>query len=98
MISGMILNLLSDAKIRLYRLSHFFEDKPMPLIFPWKPDIVPSNFTEERSGNVLDEFYRSNPQKILRVKVFMEFMRQISQQPIDPLVLKVNYVAMYTGL
>ncbi len=64
MISGMILNLLSDAKIRLYRLSHFFEDKPMPLIFPWKPDISPSNFTEERAGNVLDEFYRSNPQKI----------------------------------
>jgi transposase len=64
MISGMILNLLSDAKIRLYRLSHFFEDKPMPLIFPWKPDISPSNFTEERAGNVLDEFYLSNPQKI----------------------------------
>src|SRR5665811_915370 len=63
MISGMILNLLSDAKIRLYRLSHFFEDKPMPLIFPWKPGIVPANFTEERAGNVLDEFYRSNPQK-----------------------------------
>lgn len=64
MISGMILNLLSDAKIRLYRLSHFFEDKPMPLIFPWKPGIVPANFTEERAGNVLDELYRSNPQKI----------------------------------
>src|SRR5665811_1730442 len=64
MISGMILNLLSDAKIRLYRLSHFFEDKPMPLIFPWKPNLTPSNFTEERGGNVLDEFYRSNPQKI----------------------------------
>src|SRR3972149_6815519 len=64
MISGMILNLLSDAKIRLYRMSHFFEDKPMPLIFPWKPDIDSSNFTEERAGNVLDEFYRSNPQKI----------------------------------
>lgn len=64
MISGMILNLLSDAKIRLYRLSHFFEDKPMPLIFPWKPGIAPSNFTEERAGNVLDEFFQSNPQKI----------------------------------
>jgi transposase len=63
-ISGMILNLLSDAKIRLYRLSHFFEDKPMPLIFPWNPKITPSNFTEERAGNVLDELYRSNPQKI----------------------------------
>ncbi len=64
MISGMILNLLSDAKIRLYRMSHFFEDKPMPLIFPWKPKLVSSNFTEERAGNVLDELYRSNPQKI----------------------------------
>jgi len=28
------------------------------ILNPWKPDIVPSNFTEERSGNVLDEFYR----------------------------------------
>jgi transposase len=64
MISGMILNLLSDAKIRLYRLYHFFEDKPMPLILPWNPKIKPSDFTEERAGNVLDEFYRSNPQKI----------------------------------
>lgn len=64
MISGMILNILSDAKIRLYRLSHFFADKPMPLIFPWNLKITPSNFTEERAGNVLDELYRSNPQKI----------------------------------
>jgi Transposase len=66
-ISGMILNLLSDAKIRLYRLSHFFEDKPMPLIFPWNPKITSSNFTEERAGNVLDELYRSNPQKIFSI-------------------------------
>jgi len=55
MISGMILNLLSDAKIRLYRLYHFFDDKPMPLIFLWKPNLTPSNFTEERTGNVLDD-------------------------------------------
>src|SRR5574341_1551852 len=51
MISGMILNLLSDSKIRLYRLSRFFEDKPMPLIFPWNSDILSSDFTEERAGN-----------------------------------------------
>jgi transposase len=63
MISGMILNLLSDSKIRLYRLSRFFEDKPMPLIFPWNPNISPSDFTEERAGNVLDELFRSDPQK-----------------------------------
>lgn len=64
MISGMILNLLSDSKIRLYRLSRFFEDKPMPLIFPWNPNISPSDFTEERAGNVLDELFRSDPQKV----------------------------------
>jgi len=64
MISGMILNLLSDSKIRLYRLSQFFEDKPMPLILPWNPNISPSDFTEERAGNVLDELFRSNPQKV----------------------------------
>src|SRR3990172_8999955 len=64
MISGMILNLLSDSKIRLYRLSQFFEDKPMPLILPWNPNISPSDFTEERAGIVLDELFRSNPQKV----------------------------------
>ncbi len=66
MIVGMILNLLSDCKIRLYRyrLCQFFEDKPIPLIFPWNPDLDPHHFTEECAGNVLDEFYRSNPQKI----------------------------------
>ncbi len=64
MISGMILNLLSESKIRLYRLSRFFEDKPMPLIFPRNPNISPSDFTEERAGNVLDELFRSNPQKV----------------------------------
>ncbi len=38
MISGMILNLLSDAKIRLYRLSQFFEDKPVPLRIGCEPN------------------------------------------------------------
>src|SRR5659263_166773 len=56
MISGMILNLLSDAKIRLYRMSQFFEDKSMPLIFPWKPGIATSSSDGDRAGNVLDEF------------------------------------------
>ena len=47
MISGMILNLLSDSKI-----------------FPWDHNISPSDFTEERAGNVLDELYPSDPQKV----------------------------------
>lgn len=64
MIAGMILNLLSDSKIRLYRLSHFFEDKPMPLIFPWNPEVKAEDFTEDRGGDVLDELFRANPQKV----------------------------------
>ncbi len=64
MIAGMILNLLSDSKIRLYRLSHFFEDKPTPLIFPWNPEVKAKDFTEDRGGDVLDELFRANPQKV----------------------------------
>lgn len=64
MIAGMILNLLSDSKIRLYRLSHFFEDKPIPLIFPWNPEVKPQDFTEDRAGDVLDELFQANPQKV----------------------------------
>ncbi len=64
MIAGMILNLLSDSKIRLYRLSHFFDDKPMPLIFPWNSDVKAEDFTEDRAGDVLDELFRANPQKV----------------------------------
>lgn len=67
MIAGMILNLLSDCKIRLYHLTRFFEDKPMPLIFPWNPDVLAEDFTEERGGNVLDELYQANPQKVFSI-------------------------------
>lgn len=57
MIAGMILNLLSDSKIRLYRLSHFFEDKPMPLIFPWNPEVKAEDFTEDRGGMYLMNYF-----------------------------------------
>ncbi|MCZ7567086.1 MAG: DUF4277 domain-containing protein [Ardenticatenaceae bacterium] len=32
----MIINILAEAPIRLYRLASFFRDKPMPLLFPWR--------------------------------------------------------------
>ncbi len=67
MIAGMILNLLSDCKIRLYHLTRFFEDKPMPLLFPWNPDVSAEDFTEERGGNVLDELFQANPQKVFSI-------------------------------
>ncbi len=66
-VAGMILNLLSDCKIRLYRLTRFFEDKPMPLLFPWNPNVKAEDFTEERGDNVLDELYQANPQKVFSI-------------------------------
>ena len=44
-VAGLILNILSDSKIRLYLLPRFFADKPMPLLFPWNPESI------SRQGN-----------------------------------------------
>ena len=64
MIAGMIMNILSDNKMRLYHLPHFFEDKPMPLMFPWNPSVNPIDFTEDRAGDVLDELFKAGPHKV----------------------------------
>lgn len=63
-VAGLILNILSDSKIRLYLLPRFFEDKPMPLLFPWNPEVKPSEFNEDRAGRVLDEIYAAGAQKV----------------------------------
>ena len=64
MIAGMIMNILSDNKMRLYHLPHFFEDKPMPLMFPWNPLVNPIDFTEDRAGDVLDELFKAGSHKV----------------------------------
>lgn len=63
-VAGLILNILSDSKIRLYLLPKFFEDKPVPLLFPWNPGVKASEFNEDRAGRVLDEIYTVGAQRV----------------------------------
>ncbi len=63
-VAGLILNILSDSKIRLYLLPRFFEDKPMPLLFPWNPGVKPSEFNDDRAGRALDDIYAAGGQMV----------------------------------
>lgn len=60
----MILNILGDVNIRLYRMSAFFEDKALPLMIPWKPDIHVEEITDDRAARVLDILWNADPQKV----------------------------------
>lgn len=60
----MILNILGDVNIRLYRMGDFFEDKALPLMIPWRPDIHVDEITDDRAARVLDILWNADPQKI----------------------------------
>ncbi len=64
-IAGMIINILAEQPIRLYRLTEFFRDKPMPLLFPWQPEVHAKQFDDTRAGRVLDTLWQADPQKVL---------------------------------
>lgn len=71
-IAGMIHNILSPEPIRLYRLTSFWQDKALPLCFPWQPTLLPTAINEDRCGRVLDALHRAGPQK-----VFSAVMHQV---------------------
>ena len=71
-VAGMIHNILSPEPIRLYRLTSFWQDKALPLLFPWQPTQLPEAINEDRCGRVLDALQRAGPQK-----VFSAVMRQV---------------------
>jgi transposase len=71
-VAGMIHNILSPEPIRLYRLTSFWQDKALPLFFPWQPTLLPEVINEDRCGRVLDALYGAGPQK-----VFSAIMRQV---------------------
>ncbi len=60
----MILNLLGDVNIRLYTMDSFFEDKALPLLLPWKPDVDLDEINDDRAARVLDALWAADPQKI----------------------------------
>lgn len=64
MVAAMIHNILGNEPIRLYRLEHFFADKPLPLLFPWQPAVALGWLNDDRAGRVLDEVWAVGPQKL----------------------------------
>jgi len=60
----MIHNLLGDVNIRLYNMGGFFEDKALPLLVPWKPDVDLDEINDDRAARVLDAVWNADPQKI----------------------------------
>ena len=74
-VAGLIHNILSSERIRLYRLSSFWHDKALPLFFPWCPSLSPEAINEDRAGRMLDALHRAGPQK-----VFSAVMRQVIVQ------------------
>ncbi len=64
-----ILNLLGDVNVRLFRMHEFFEDKALPLLIPWKPDIELDEINDDRAGRVLDALWKADPQKVLSAVV-----------------------------
>jgi len=60
----MVHNLLGDVNIRLYTMDDFFEDKALPLLVPWDPDIDLSDINDDRAARVLDAMWDADPQKV----------------------------------
>jgi transposase len=63
-VAAFVQHLLGDVKIKLYTMNHFFEDKPLPLLFPWKPDLDLNDINDDRAGRVLDEIWKAGPEKV----------------------------------
>ena len=60
----MVHNLLGDVNIRLYTMDDFFEDKALPLLVPWDPDIDIDDINDDRAARVLDAIWDADPQKV----------------------------------
>jgi len=75
MVAALIHNLLGNVPVRLYRLDRFFADKPLPLLFPWYPDLPLGALNDDRAGRALDELWAAGPQR-----VFSAVGRQVMAQ------------------
>ena len=63
-VAALVHNILGSVPIRLYQLDRFFADKPLPLLFPWHPDLPLGALNEYRAGRVLDALWNAGPQKV----------------------------------
>ena len=45
-------------------MHEFFEDKALPLLIPWNPEIDIHEINDDRAARVLDTFWEANPEKV----------------------------------
>ena len=62
-------HMLGDVNIKMYRMDEFFDDKAMPLLIPWKPDIDINEINDDRAARVLDALWGAHPQNVFRAVV-----------------------------
>lgn len=68
-IATFIHHMLGDVNIKMYRMHKFFEDKALPLLIPWKPNVDINEINDDRAGRVLDALWAADPQKVLSAVV-----------------------------
>ncbi len=74
-VAAMIHSLLGEGPIRMYKLTRFFSDKPLPLIFPWSPHLDADQLNDDRASRALDKLWEVGPQK-----VFSEVSRSVIER------------------
>jgi len=85
-VAGMIMNILGQVPIRMYRLPEFFTDKPLPLLFPWQPEVLAEKFNDARAERMLDDLWEADPQKVLSAvahQVILRYHPDRSQVHVD---------------
>lgn len=86
MVGAMIHNILGNEPIRLYRLEHFFTDKPLPLLFPWQAEVALGWLNDDRAGRVLDEVWAAGPQKLFSAvsqRVIRQYQLEVDHLHLD---------------
>lgn len=85
-VAGMIMNILGQVPIRMYRLPQFFADKPLPLLFPWRPEVQAAKFNDARAERVLDDLWEADPRKVFSAvarQVILRYQPDRSQVHVD---------------
>ena len=57
-------HILGDVNVKMYRMEEFFQDKAIPLLFPWNPNVNLEDLNDDRAARVLDSIWEANPQRL----------------------------------
>lgn len=64
LVTILVMNLLSEDRVRLYRVKEWLADKPLPLMVPWRPSFEPLLCNDDRYARVLDTIHAAGPEQL----------------------------------